>query len=866
MGYTIEQKLPIQNAIVKEPTGFTDPASVIVTYDPATLKITLTGTVVAYWQGNVIPSLVTGWTSAAHTDSANTYYLYYNGTNFVWSSLLWSFDMLQIAEVQYEGSNVGWGTRECHGMMPYQVHDELHDVIGTYVDSGGGATSASYTLNSQTAANRRPLFNQVVLADEDLLTTNSALLSASYTLCKLGTGLAYTLTTGQSDVVPLNGNVPYYNQISGGNGIQTAMTNNQYQKLFVVGIPVTTSAYAQLRRFVIFQGQTVSTTLATIQAITFKSISKGTFATFVAEFVPLVEIIIQYQSSGANWALIEVNTVNESRGSSTSGVVGLTSISTSSYLTGNGTGGSPISITGVGTAYAVPFEKSDSTQLLEDASFLYDTTNKRLGVGSTSLPTDGTFEATIANIAATAKTGLKLINPTASTAGVPTQNSPSILMKGSAWNSTSVTSVDNYWRMLSIPVNGSATSSYIYYQASSDGTNWTTIASLSQVGGVSQWSCAYITASSALQSPIIYPNTDADMYVSTSAATAGKNIYFGSNKGNTIWGQMVDSKFVWLGRIEGKQGVDIACANNLTLGLDGNTFNITTGVNTLNLINSVNWQAGSVVRLKFTVPTIINNNVTASTTYYPIVLASRSNYTTSANQVLEFELRANNVWYEIGQSSLITATSSKWNNILDNASSTPASTSTITMTTDITSIVTKGMGIRFKVGVETTYRHAIITAITNNLLTIKGVPLTTGAGDLKDLWYCSNINLNTLVFDLNAKSLNATNASNILTNLATHGNYLPNIYKGQKGRVVLVEIISLSKGSGSNPVVNWKVDGQSSVTAGITIAADNTWYDSGITIDPANNAIDYNSVITMQVSTAATAASETSVQFTIVYE
>ena len=826
MGYTVEQKLPIQNALVKEPTGFTDPASVMVTYDPATLKITLTGTVVAYWQGNVIPSLVTGWTSAAHTDSANTYYLYYNGTNFVWSSLLWSFDMLQIAVVQYAGSNVGWGTRECHGMMPYQVHDELHDVIGTYVDSGGGATSASYTLNSQTAANRRPLFNQVVLADEDLLTTNSALLSASYTLCKLGTGLAYTLTTGQSDVVPLNGNVPYYNQISGGNGIQTAMTNNQYQKLFVVGIPVTTSAYAQLRRFVIFQGQTVSTTLATIQAITFKSISKGTFATFVAEFVPLVEIIIQYQSSGANWALIEVNTVNESRGSSsTSGVVGLTSISTSSYLTGNGTGGSPISITGVGTAYAVPFEKSDSTQLLEDASFLYDTTNKRLGVGSTSLPTDGTFEATIVNIAATAKTGLKLINPTASTAGVPTQNSPSILMKGSAWNSTSVASVDNYWRMLSVPVNGSATSSYIYYQVSSDGTNWTTIASLAQVGGVAQWSCAYTIASSALQSPIIYPNTDADMYVSTSAATAGKNIYFGSNKGNTIWGQMVDSKFVWLGRIEGKQGVDIACANNLTLGLDGNTFNITTGVNTLNLINSVNWQAGSVVRLKFTVPTIINNNVAASTTYYPIVLASGANYTTTANQVLEFELRADNVWYEIGQSSLITATSSKWNNILANASSTPASTSTITMVSDLTATVLTGYALKYKIGAESTYRYGIVDAITNNLLTLKGAALTTNAGDLKELYWADARQVLVYNAALTESSFDAASNTDVLTGKNNNNPIKPDtdVY------VAYYEVWCNTADTGTKSTITL-MNAANAVSTALTLTASGTYYDSGIGI------------------------------------
>jgi len=188
------------------------------------------------------------------------------------------------------------------------------------------------------------------------------------------------------------------------------------------------------------------------------------------------------------------------------------------------------------------------------------------------------------------------------------------------------------------------------------------------------------------------------------------------------------------------------------------------------------------------------------------------------------------------------------------------------MTADLTATIKKGMGVRFKVGAESTYRHAIITAITSNLLTIKGVPLTTGAGDLKELWYCTINNIDTLSFDLNAKSLNTTNATDILTNLATHGNYLPNFYKGQKGRVVLVEVNSSNKGTGSNPIVNWKIDAQSSVASNVTIAANTTWYDTAVTIDPAQNLIDYNSVITMQVLTAATASTETSVQMTIIYE
>lgn len=62
----------------------------------------------------------------------------------------------------------------------------------------------------------------------------------------------------------------------------------------------------------------------------------------------------------------------------------------------------------------------------------------------------------------------------------------------------------------------------------------------------------------------------------------------------------------------------------------------------------------------------------------------------------------------------------------------PPSTSTITMTADLTATVKVGFPVKFKRAGA--YYFAIVTAITANLLTIAGAPLTTGDGDLQELW------------------------------------------------------------------------------------------------------------------------------------
>lgn len=63
-----------------------------------------------------------------------------------------------------------------------------------------------------------------------------------------------------------------------------------------------------------------------------------------------------------------------------------------------------------------------------------------------------------------------------------------------------------------------------------------------------------------------------------------------------------------------------------------------------------------------------------------------------------------------------------------------ASTSTITMNVDWTATILKGMGLKFKL--SGTYYYAQISTMAAGLMTIRGAPLTTGDGDLTEMYIC----------------------------------------------------------------------------------------------------------------------------------
>jgi len=99
------------------------------------------------------------------------------------------------------------------------------------------------------------------------------------------------------------------------------------------------------------------------------------------------------------------------------------------------------------------------------------------------------------------------------------------------------------------------------------------------------------------------------------------------------------------------KGGDIASADAITLGTDGNTFDIT-GTTTVNHFNTTNWAVGSVVVLHFDgALTLTHNAGSLSGAQANILLSGDSNHTTTAGDILTFVLHDSTTWQEIARNS-----------------------------------------------------------------------------------------------------------------------------------------------------------------------------------------------------------------------
>jgi hypothetical protein len=101
-------------------------------------------------------------------------------------------------------------------------------------------------------------------------------------------------------------------------------------------------------------------------------------------------------------------------------------------------------------------------------------------------------------------------------------------------------------------------------------------------------------------------------------ASAGK---ITDNGTNTEW---VSPKFG--SRRRTQRGANVATANNLTLGMDGNNFALT-ATTQINLINNVGWVDGDIFRIFLEGGAVtVKNNQAASTTFRPILTSTGADY------------------------------------------------------------------------------------------------------------------------------------------------------------------------------------------------------------------------------------------------
>lgn len=99
------------------------------------------------------------------------------------------------------------------------------------------------------------------------------------------------------------------------------------------------------------------------------------------------------------------------------------------------------------------------------------------------------------------------------------------------------------------------------------------------------------------------------------------------------------------------QGADVASANNLVLGTDGNIFEIT-GATQINLISNVSFQNGTQVTLLFTSNPVVKHNQATATTNITIQLAGAVDFSATSGDTLTLvlsEIGGTQAWREVSR-------------------------------------------------------------------------------------------------------------------------------------------------------------------------------------------------------------------------
>lgn len=96
-----------------------------------------------------------------------------------------------------------------------------------------------------------------------------------------------------------------------------------------------------------------------------------------------------------------------------------------------------------------------------------------------------------------------------------------------------------------------------------------------------------------------------------------------------------EDKLISDGRFLAAKGSDVASADEITLGANGNYFDIT-GTTTINHITKTDWQAGSVVVLQFDANVTVTHNAgTPTGTEASLILAGAVDFSATPDDTLQ---------------------------------------------------------------------------------------------------------------------------------------------------------------------------------------------------------------------------------------
>lgn len=135
-------------------------------------------------------------------------------------------------------------------------------------------------------------------------------------------------------------------------------------------------------------------------------------------------------------------------------------------------------------------------------------------------------------------------------------------------------------------------------------------------------------------------------YLSLANETTGTNLW--NIDGSSLRQEMLIN-LIMSKRFSAGQGADVASANTLTLGGDGNYFRIT-GNTQINLITNTNWQGGSQITLFFVSTPTVKHNQAPSGVNRAIVLNAAVDFVAAASNTLTLVYDSTNLaWYEVSR-------------------------------------------------------------------------------------------------------------------------------------------------------------------------------------------------------------------------
>jgi hypothetical protein len=274
----------------QDPTGFVDGSNINVSYDWTNRTITLTGNLSYYWRG-VKKTLTSPWTSTGHTATVGSWYLSTSdGTNFTWAQTPWLFSIAQVSYVYYQSTSAAtYAIRETHSLMPWQVHEELHDQIGTYLDSGGKATTGTYSIGVSADYATAPGFDAAVIQDEDNQTNIDTLpgtTGGTYMLMYIGLSGSSQISIYQTNNFPFTGATNVLMLVNNTTtGTLVVGTNNRWFNVYQILVPVTSDSNSQRYRMLFLQPQVVYTSLIAAQSEDTRGLVFGDLANSSVEFV-----------------------------------------------------------------------------------------------------------------------------------------------------------------------------------------------------------------------------------------------------------------------------------------------------------------------------------------------------------------------------------------------------------------------------------------------------------------------------------------------------------------------------------------------------------------------------------------------------